>query len=58
MWWLWIPLGIIVVVLVFFLLLLVLGRVRNGALLRPMVVRLARIGCSDIFAAQLKATGR
>ena len=49
MWWLWIPLGIIVVVLVFFLLLLVLGRVRNGALLRPMVVRLARIGFMQRF---------
>ena len=49
MWWLWIPLGVLAVVLVFFLLLLVLGRVRNGALLRPVVVRLARIGFMQRF---------
>ena len=49
MWWLWIPLGVLAVVLVFFLLLLVLWRVRNGALLRPVVVRLARIGFMQRF---------
>ena len=49
MWWLWIPIGIVVVILVLFLLLLVLGRVRNGALLRPVVVRLARIGFMQRF---------
>jgi hypothetical protein len=49
MWWLWIPLGIVAFVLVFFLLLLVLGRIRNGALLRPVVLRLARIGFMQRF---------
>ena len=49
MWWLWIPIGIVAVILVLFLLLLVLGRVRNGALLRPVVVRLARIGFMQRF---------
>ena len=49
MWWLWIPIGIVAVILVLFLLLLVLGRIRNGALLRPVVVRLARIGFMQRF---------
>ena len=49
MWWLWIPLGIVGIVLVLFLLLLVLGRFRNGALLRPVVLRLARIGFMQRF---------
>ncbi len=44
MWWLYVPLLIIGVVLVVFLLLVVLGRYRNGALLRPVVERLSRIG--------------
>jgi hypothetical protein len=49
MWWLWIPIGIVAVILVFFLVLLVLGRIRNGALLRPIVMRLARIGFMQRF---------
>ena len=49
MWWLWIPLGIIGTILVLFLLLLVLGRIRNGALLKPVVFRLARIGFMQRF---------
>ena len=49
MWWLWIPLGIVAVILVFFLLLLILGRIRNGVLLRPVVLRLARIGFMQRF---------
>jgi hypothetical protein len=53
MWWLWIPIGIVAVVLVFFLLLLVLGRFRNGALLRPLVVRLARIGFMQRFFTRI-----
>ncbi|MGZ4339149.1 MAG: hypothetical protein ACXVQ3_03745 [Gaiellaceae bacterium] len=53
MWWLWIPIGIISVVLVLFLLILVLGRFRNGALLRPLVVRLARIGFMQRFFARV-----
>jgi hypothetical protein len=44
MWWLYIPLVIVGVVLVFFLALLVLGRYKNGALLRPLITRLSRIG--------------
>ena len=49
MWWLWIPLGIVAFVVVFFLLLLILGRIRNGALLKPVVFRLARIGFMQRF---------
>ena len=44
MWWLYIPLLIIGVVLVVFLLLVVLGRYKNGALLRPVIAKLSRIG--------------
>ena len=44
MWWLLVPIVIIGVVLLFFGLLVFLGRFRNGALLRPMVARLSRIG--------------
>ncbi len=44
MWWLYIPLLIIGAVLVVFLLLLLLGRYRNGALLRPVIEKLSRIG--------------
>jgi hypothetical protein len=49
MWWLWIPLGIVAFIVVFFLLLLILGRFRNGALLRPIVFRLARISFMQRF---------
>ncbi len=44
MWWLWVPLGIVGVVVVGFGLLVLLGRFRNGALLRPLVTNLSRIG--------------
>ena len=44
MWWLWIPLGIVGVILLLFLLIVLLGRFRNGALLRPLIARLSRIG--------------
>ena len=44
MWWLFIPLIVIGVVLVLFLLLVLLGRFRNGALLRPVIATLSRIG--------------
>ena len=44
MWWLFIPLIIIGVVLLVFLLLVLLGRYRNGALLRPLIASLSRIG--------------
>jgi hypothetical protein len=44
MWWLWVPLVIVGVVLLLFLLLIALGRFRNGALLRPVIAKLSRIG--------------
>ena len=49
MWWLWVPVGIIAFFLLLLLLVLLLGRFRNGALLRPLVVRLARIGFMQKF---------
>ena len=44
MWWLFIPLIVVGVILLLFLLLVLLGRYKNGALLRPVIGRLARIG--------------
>jgi hypothetical protein len=44
MWWLLVPLVTISVILLFFGLLVFLGRFRNGALLRPVIARLSRIG--------------
>ena len=44
MWWLWLPLIIIGVLGFLFLLLLLLGRFRNGALLRPVIAWLSKIG--------------
>ena len=44
MWWLYVPIGIILVVLLGFGLLVLLGRFRNGALLRPLIATLSRIG--------------
>jgi hypothetical protein len=44
MWWLLVPLVVVGIILLFFGLLIFLGRFRNGALLRPMVARLSRIG--------------
>ena len=44
MLWLFVPLIIVGVVLVLFLALVVLGRYRNGALLRPLIATLSRIG--------------
>jgi hypothetical protein len=44
MWWLFIPLIIVGVVLVVFLLLVLLGRYKNGALLRPLIASLSKIG--------------
>ncbi len=44
MWWLLVPIVVIVVILLFFGLLIFLGRFRNGALLRPLIARLSRIG--------------
>ena len=44
MWWLFAPLVLLGVVLVVFGLLVFLGRFRKGALLRPVIARLSRIG--------------
>jgi hypothetical protein len=43
-WWLYVPLIILASVLLFFGLLVFLGRFRNGALLRPIVMQLSKIG--------------
>jgi hypothetical protein len=43
-WWLFAPLLVVGVVLVLFGLLVFLGRFKNGALLRPVIARLSRIG--------------
>jgi len=44
MWWFLAPLILVGTLLLLFGVLVVLGRYRNGALLRPVVARLARIG--------------
>jgi len=44
MWWLWIPLIILGSIALLFGVLLLLARYRNGALLRPIIGRLSRIG--------------
>jgi hypothetical protein len=44
MWWLYLPLAVLAFVLVLFGLLVFLGRFRNGALLRPVIAQLSRIG--------------
>src|SRR5438477_9331307 len=44
MWWLYIPLVVIGLLLLLVLALVLLGRYKNGALLRPVIARLSRIG--------------
>jgi hypothetical protein len=44
MLWLFIPLIVIAVILLLFLVVVLLGRYRNGALLRPVIARLSRVG--------------
>src|SRR5262245_47422405 len=44
MWWLYIPLVVIGVLLVLFLVLVLLGRYNNGALLRPLIAQLSKVG--------------
>jgi hypothetical protein len=53
MWWLYLPLVIVSVVLVLFLLLIVLGRYRNGALLKPLIKSLSRVGFMRRFFASV-----
>ena len=43
-WWLLVPVVILGSVLLVVLLVLLLGRYKNGALLRPIIARLSRIG--------------
>jgi hypothetical protein len=52
-WWWLIPALILAILLVLFGLLVVLGRYRNGALLRPLVERLSRIGFMRRFFQKL-----
>jgi len=44
MWWLWIPLIVLGSALVVFLLIALLSRYKNGALLRPVIAWLSKIG--------------
>jgi hypothetical protein len=53
MWWFLIPLVILGVLVVAFGLLVFLGRFRNGALLRPLVERLSRIGFMRRFFTKI-----
>jgi hypothetical protein len=53
MWWLFVPLIVLAAILVLFLLLVLLGRYRNGALLRPVIARLSQIGFMRRFFAKV-----
>ena len=53
MWWLFIPLVIVGVVLLVFGLLVVLGRFRNGALLKPVIAKLSRVGFMRRFFTRI-----
>ncbi len=53
MWWLYIPLLIIGFAVVVFGLLVLLGRYKNGALLRPVITRLSRIGFMRRFFTRM-----
>ena len=53
MWWLWIPLIVLGAVALVFGLLLLLARYKNGALLRPIIERLSRIGFMRRFFTRI-----
>jgi hypothetical protein len=53
MWWLYIPLIVIGVILLLFGLLVILGRFRNGALLRPVITWLSKFGFMRRFLTRL-----
>ena len=53
MWWLWVPIGIVAVLTVFFLLVVLLGRYKNGALLRPVITKLSQIGFMRRFFTRI-----
>src|SRR5690242_20771524 len=44
MWWLYLPIIVVGALLLLFLLLVLLGRFRNGALLRPIIATLSKVG--------------
>ena len=53
MWWLFVPLIILGSALLVFGILVLLGRYRNGALLRPIVAQLSKIGFMRRFFTRL-----
>ena len=53
MWWLYIPLIVVLVALIFFGLLVFLGRFRNGALLKPIIGWLSRFGFMRKFFTRI-----
>src|SRR5947199_7586646 len=53
MWWLIAPLVVVGIVLLLALLLVLLGRYKNGALLRPLIARLSRIGFMRRFFTRI-----
>src|SRR2546423_5642252 len=53
MWWLYVPLVIVGVALLLLLLAVGLGRFRNGALLKPMIRSLSRVGFMRRFFASV-----
>jgi hypothetical protein len=56
MWWFLIPLIVLGVLVVAFALLVFLGRFRNGALLRPLIMRLSQIGFMRRFFTKISTT--
>jgi hypothetical protein len=53
MWWFLVPLVVLGAVVVVFGLLIILGRFRNGALLRPVIERLSKIGFMRRFFTRI-----
>ncbi len=53
MWWFLIPLVVLGAMVVFFGVLIVLGRYRGGALLRPIITSLSRIGFMRRFFTRI-----
>lgn len=53
MWWLFVPLVFVGFILFLFLLLVLLGRFRNGALLKPTIAWLSRFGFMRRFFTRI-----
>jgi hypothetical protein len=53
MWWLWIPIIVLGALTLVLGALVVLGRYRNGALLRPVIARLSRVGFMRRFFTRI-----